>query len=226
MNLLEALKGGVIVSCQPVDDGPMDQTVIIAAMAKAAMIGGAVGVRVEGIENVAATRAQMSGPIVGITKRDLDDTDVRITPFVADIDALIEAGADIVAVDATDRQRPEAVEALITHINAQGKIAMADCGSIIDATRAIAFGAQIVGTTLSGYVGANATPKDAPDFELVKNLAALDVFVMAEGRFNTPEMVQQALHLGADAVTVGSALTRLEIATSWFVDAAKAATKP
>lgn len=221
MKLLQQLKGGVVVSCQPVDHGPMDRPDIIAAMAQAAIIGGACGVRVEGAQNVAAARERMTAPIVGIIKRDLKDSEVRITPFEEDIDALIEAGADIIAVDATARPRPVPLKKLLEHIAVCGKISMADCSTIDDARTAQDLGAQILGTTLSGYVGGNAAPTDAPDLDLVRQLATLGGFVMAEGRFNTPEMVREAFLAGANAVTVGSALTRLEIATSWFVQAAE-----
>ena len=46
---------------------------------------------------------------------------------------------------------------------------------------------------------------------------------MAEGRYNTPELAQKAIEIGADAVTVGSALTRLEHIVSWFAKAIQSA---
>lgn len=221
MEILEQLRGGLIVSCQPVDNGPMDDPAMVAAMAQAAVAGGAVGVRIEGIDNLKATRAKVDVPIIGITKRDLSTSKVRITPLVRDAKALIEQGADIVGYDATDRSRPDAKETIIQTILNAGRLAMADCGALEDAREAIAQGASIVGSTLSGYVGETASPTALPDFAFVRQLSTLDAFVMAEGRYNTPEFARKAIKAGADSVTIGSALTRLEIATSWFVDALK-----
>ncbi len=119
MSLLEQLdkniaaSGGLIVSCQPVPGSPLDKPEIVAAMALAAEQAGAVAVRIEGIDNLRVARSLVSVPIIGIIKRDLDDSPVRITPFLDDVDALAQAGAAIIAVDGTARQRPVAVEALL-----------------------------------------------------------------------------------------------------------------
>lgn len=114
--VLSKIQNGLIASCQPVDDGPMDKPEIVAAMAQASVIGGAKGIRIEGVENLKATRAAVDVPIIGIVKRDLPDTPIRITPFLEDIDALAEAGADIIAVDGTSRTRPVSIEdAVKTH---------------------------------------------------------------------------------------------------------------
>ncbi len=221
MDILERLRGGLVVSCQPVDNGPMDDPAIVAAMAQAAVAGGAVGLRIEGVENLKATRGKVNVPIIGIVKRDLTNTDVRITPFIRDAEALIDEGADIVGYDATNRSRPDPKEAVLQMILSAGKLAMADCSTLEDAREAVAQGASIVGSTLSGYVGENASSTTPPDFALLSQLSKLDAFVMAEGRYNTPEYAREAIAAGADSVTIGSALTRLEIATSWFVDALK-----
>lgn len=220
MKLLKTLDGGIVVSCQPVPHGPMDQPNIIAAMAAAAIAGGAIAVRVEGVENTIAVRRLVNEPVIAITKRDLVSTQVRITPSVEDVKALAKAGADVIAYDGTDRPRTDQREDILAAILQQDVIAMADCASVEDAQHAINSGAQIVGTTLSGYVGTNSASTDAPDLSLVRSFATLGTFVMAEGRFNTPELAALALEHGANAVTVGSALTRLEVATNWFVDAA------
>ncbi len=117
---------------------------IIAAMAQAAIAGGAKAVRIEGAKNVLAARPHIKCPIIGIVKRDLPDSEVRITPLLKDVIALAEAGANIIAYDATDRTRPVTTKALVDAINAQQKIAMADCSSLSDATRAQKEGAQIL----------------------------------------------------------------------------------
>ena len=142
---------------------------------------------------------------------------MRITPWLDDVQALVEAGADVVAVDATARARPVAVDALRRAIRAHGAWAMADCSCADDALAAWAAGFPIVGTTLSGYTGGAVPP--APDLALVARLAAAGCRVMAEGRYDTPARAAAALRAGAWAVTVGSALTRLEVVTGWFAAA-------
>ena len=126
-DVLERLRGGLVVSCQPVDNGPMDHPKIVAAMAQAAVNGGAAGLRIEGIENLRAVRPLVDVPIIGIVKTDSDDTPVRITVSKSDVSALTESGADIVAYDATDRPRKDPKEAILASILSNGAIAMADC---------------------------------------------------------------------------------------------------
>ncbi len=173
MSVLDTLRGGLVVSCQPVDDGPMDRPDIVAAMAAAAVAGGAAGLRIEGAANLAATRADVTVPIIGILKRDLTDSPVRITPYLADVAALAEAGADIIAYDATDRPRPETTAAILAAIRAAGKCAMADCSSLADGQRALAEGAGILGTTLSGYTDETAGRSDGMDLDLIRAFHAL-----------------------------------------------------
>ncbi|PVA05882.1 N-acetylmannosamine-6-phosphate 2-epimerase [Thalassorhabdomicrobium marinisediminis] len=224
MNPLTLLRRGLVVSCQPVDHGPMDRPEIVAAMAQAAVAGGADGLRIEGVDNLAAVRPAVSVPIIAILKRDLDDSPVRITPFLQDVEALAAAGADIIAYDATDRPRPAPSAAIVEAIRSSGALAMADCATLADGQRALREGASILGTTLSGYTDETADRADGLDTDLISAFRALDAFVMAEGRVNTPELAARAMQAGADAVTVGTALTRLEIMTDWF--AAKIKSSP
>jgi N-acylglucosamine-6-phosphate 2-epimerase len=217
--LLAKLRGGLVVSCQPVAGGPMDRPDIVAAMAAAAMAGGAVAVRIEGVDNLRAARRMIAAPIIGLIKRDLPDSAVRITPFTQDVRALADAGADIIAVDATDRARPTTLADLAQAIHAAGAIGMADCATLSDGQKAHALGFAILGTTLSGYTEATMQDSDAPDLGLIKQFRALGGCVMAEGRYTTPDTAAAAMRAGADAVTVGTALTRLEIMTGWFHDA-------
>ncbi|SMX48892.1 N-acetylmannosamine-6-phosphate 2-epimerase [Maliponia aquimaris] len=216
MDILQHLRGGLVVSCQPVDDGPMDRPDIVAAMAAAAVAGGAAGLRIEGVENLRAVRAVVTVPIIGIVKRDLPDSPVRITPFATDVAALIDAGADIVAYDATPRPRPEPRQDLVAAIRSRGALAMADCATLDDGRVALSQGAAIIGTTLSGYTADTAGLGDGPDLDLLGAFRGLGGFVMAEGRFNTPALAAAARQAGADCVTVGSAITRLEHVTGWF----------
>lgn len=215
LELLDAqFCGGLVVSCQPVETGPMDHTDTVVRLALAALAGGARAVRIERAARVAAVRAATAAPIIGIVKHDLTDSPVRITPFIEDIAALAEAGASIIAVDATTRARPVAVIDLLLNIHALGVFAMADCASLAEITAAHGLGFDIVGTTLSGYTG--GTVPSEPDYALLAQAAKLAPRVMAEGRFNTPLQVSNAIASGAWAVTVGTAITRTEVVTAWF----------
>ncbi|MDH2925277.1 N-acylglucosamine-6-phosphate 2-epimerase [Nicoletella semolina] len=216
-SILSQIKQGLIASCQPVDNGPMDSPEIVAAMAAASVAGGAVGLRIEGIENLKAARKAVDVPIVGIVKYDLDDSPVRITPFLQDIDDLFNAGADIIAFDGTDRVRPTTIEACVKRIQELGAMSMADCSNLAEGLYCQSLGVDLIGSTMSGYTGGE-TPK-GPDVQLVRDLVANGCRVMAEGRYNSPELAALAIENGAYAVTVGSALTRLEHIVSWFVDA-------
>ena len=219
--VFQRIQHGLIASCQPVDDGPMDKPEIVAAMAQASVIGGAAGIRIEGVENLKTTRPTVQVPIIGIVKRDLPDSPIRITPFLHDIEALAKAGADIIAVDGTRRPRPVELESAVKKIHELGCLAMADCSNLEEGLRCQKLGFDIIGSTMSGYTG-GVVPKE-PDYQLVKDLKKAGCRVMAEGRYNTPELAKTAIEIGADFVTVGSALTRLEHLVSWFAAAVKSA---
>ena len=219
--VFQRIQHGLIASCQPVDDGPMDKPEIVAAMAQASVIGGAAGIRIEGVENLKAARPTVQVPIIGIVKRDLPDSPIRITPFLHDIEALAKAGADIIAVDGTHRPRPVELESAVKKIHELGCLAMADCSNLEEGLHCQKLGFDIIGSTMSGYTG-GVVPKE-PDYQLVKDLKKAGCRVMAEGRYNTPELAKTAIEIGADFVTVGSALTRLEHLVSWFAAAVKSA---
>ncbi|MDO5648484.1 N-acetylmannosamine-6-phosphate 2-epimerase [Paracoccus sp. (in: a-proteobacteria)] len=221
--ILDRLRGGLIASCQPVDGGPMDDPAIVAAMARATVAGGASALRIEGVANLRAVRPVVDVPIIGLVKRDLPDSPVRITVTVDDARALADAGADIIAYDGTPRARPDARDAILAAILDAGRLAMADCATVQDGRAALDGGAAIIGTTLSGYTAETQGLNTGPDFDLIRAFRAMGGFVMAEGRLNTPELAAQAIAAGADAVTVGSALTRLEHVTGWFADAIRGA---
>ncbi|NAZ36578.1 N-acetylmannosamine-6-phosphate 2-epimerase [Rubellimicrobium sp. CFH 75288] len=220
-DLLDGLRGGLIVSCQPVPGGPLDRPDIVAALALAALAGGARGLRIEGVENLRAVRAATRAPVIGLVKTDRADSPVRITPTAAEARALVEAGADVVAFDATDRPRPEPLERIVGAIHEAGALAMADCASLADGRRAAALGCAMLGSTLSGYLG-GAVP-EGPDLGLVAELAGLGRFTLAEGRYHAPADAARAVAAGADAVVVGSAITRPEHVTAWFVAAVEGA---
>ncbi|MBU1308969.1 MAG: putative N-acetylmannosamine-6-phosphate 2-epimerase [Gammaproteobacteria bacterium] len=219
--LLETLHQSLIVSCQPVPDSPMDRDDIVLAMAQAAIAGGAKGLRIEGAKRVRLVAQHCEVPIVGIIKRDLTDTEVRITPYLEDVKALADAGALIIAFDGTERVRPVSALRLLASIHQHGCIAMADCADVATGIELARQGCTFIGTTLSGYLGEH-TPAE-PDLELVRELSVKGLHVIAEGRYNSPELAARAIQMGAMAVTVGSAVTRVEHITGWFAQSVERA---
>lgn len=223
MRLADELRGSLIVSCQPVVGGPLDRPDIVVGFALAALASGAVAVRIEGIDNIKAVRAATSAPIIGLIKRDYPGTTVRISATTGDIDALAAAGADIIAFDATVYPRPAPAADLLTTIHRHGRIAMADISTAAEAEAAARLGADLIGTTLSGYM--EGPVPDAPDMSLVKAIVGCGKPVIAEGRIRTPEQARAAIKAGAYAVVVGSAITRPEHITEWFAAAVADAVK-
>jgi N-acylglucosamine-6-phosphate 2-epimerase len=212
-------QGSLIVSCQADPGSPFNDPLFIRTFAKAAKFGGASALRLQGVENIIAVRAEQDVPIIGLIKRQREAFgDIYITPETLDVTEVINAGADIVAFDATLRKRPTPVSELIEAIHAQGKLAMADISTAVEAVTALEAGADYVGTTLSGYTA--YSPKlEGPDLELISDLAERGIKVIAEGRIRTPAEAQEALNRGAYAVVVGSAITSPELITQWFVKA-------
>lgn len=205
----------------------MDRQEIIVAMAAAAVAAGAGGLRIEGADNVRAVSAAIAQvPVIGIVKRDLADSAVRITPYLEDVRALIDAGAAVIAFDGTDRRRPVAVAELLAATHCAGRLAMADCSTLEDGRACMALGCDLIGTTLSGYTEATAgLPGDRPDLFLIEQLSAAGARVVAEGRIRSAAEAAAALGAGAYCVTVGSAITRIEHITEWFISAMRQAQK-
>jgi N-acylglucosamine-6-phosphate 2-epimerase len=216
---LEQLRGGLIVSCQAYPGEAMRDPRTMAQVAAAALVGGAAGIRVQGIGDIRAT-AQLPVPIVGLWKD--GDAEVFITPTLDHARAVADAGADIIAIDGTRRDRPdgltlaETIAGLRAHTHA---LIMADCGSLDDALAAEEAGADILGTTLSGYTGER--PKTTgPDLELIELMAArCRRPIVAEGRIHTPAQAAAAIAAGAFAVCVGTAITHPSTITTWFAEA-------
>ena len=215
--IFESLNQQLVVSCQPVDNGPLDRIDFVVGMAQAAVNAGAAAVRIEGVANVQTVANVLEVPIIGIVKRDLHDSPIRITCLEQDIDDLIAAGADIIAVDATERPRPVPLAVLVEKIQNSDCLVMADCSTFEDGLAAAELGCEIIGSTLSGYTGGPIP--DEPDYQLIEQWADQGLRIMAEGRIKTPQQAAHALECGAWAVTVGSAITRVEHITSWFVEA-------
>ena len=207
------LARGLIVSCQAEGDSPFNTPAFIAAFARAAEMGGAVAVRIAGADNVRAVRGAVRLPIVALTKGGFPDGSVLITPTLDDARALAEAGADIVAVDATSRKRPggpDGAEFVMRARAALGVPVLADVSTADEGAAAARAGAAWVATTLSGYTPeTSARATEQPDLDFVAHLAArLPRQVIAEGRIWTPDQAAAALDAGAWAVVVGTAITR------------------
>lgn len=202
-------RGGLVVSCQARPDNPLHGSAHMAAMARAAAEAGAIGIRANGAADIAAIRAAVGLPIIGILKRATPGFAVEITPAFADAAAVVAAGASVVAIDATGRRRDgEPLDALVDMIRTRLRVpVMADVATLAQGLHAATLGCEIVATTLSGYT--DDSPRlPGPDFDLVARLAArLAVPIVAEGRIATPEEVARAIAVGARAVVVGTAIT-------------------
>ncbi|MBZ8179603.1 N-acetylmannosamine-6-phosphate 2-epimerase [Oscillatoria salina IIICB1] len=218
--MLTNIKSKLIVSCQAPINSPLHDPLIIAAIAQASVNNGAAAVRIDTPAHVKAVRQQIPNiPIIGLWKQQIPGYEVYITPTLAATDALAQANADIIAIDATDRQRPnhETVTQLIEHIHTKlGKLVMADVDSIENAIAATQAGADIVATTLYGYTK-QTQACNPPGWELLKQMVAkLDIPVICEGGIASPAMAQKALQLGAYAVVVGTAITGIDLKVKEF----------
>lgn len=208
MNVLDALRGRLVVSCQPLPDepdDPMRDASVQATVAAAAVLGGAAGIRCNAPDHVAAVRAAVDVPVIGLWKD--GPGPVTITPTGEHARALAQAGAHLVAVDATDRPRPAPFAAVVAAAHAAGALVLADVSIEAEAHAAVAAGADAVATTLSGYTP-HAPKTPGPDLDLLERLATrLAVPVLAEGRYRTPNDLRRAFAAGAHAVVVGNAIT-------------------
>lgn len=225
-NILEKIKGGLIVSCQALENEPLHSSMIMSRMAYAAVLGGAVGIRANSHEDIIEIKKTVNLPVIGIVKREYEDSPIYITPTMKEIDELVSAKADIIALDATDRLRPNGIslEKFVKSIRQKydDLILMADISTFEEGVKAYKLGFDILSTTLSGYTP-YSLQGDSVDFELIKRLSkAIPIPVLAEGKIWVREEVVRAIELGAYAVVVGSAITRPMEITKRFVEALQA----
>ncbi|MFB6988786.1 N-acetylmannosamine-6-phosphate 2-epimerase [Streptomyces sp. NPDC056178] len=215
--LATSLQGRLIVSCQAPPGDPMRETGTLVRLARSAVAGGGAAIRANEPAVVAAIVEAVDLPVIGLWKD--GDVGVYITPTVRHALAIVEAGAAVVAADATDRPRPDgsSFAELVAAVHGAGALVMADVSTLAEGITAAGQGADFVSTTLSGYVP--GTPEQTgPDLELVAELsAAIDVPVVAEGRINTPDEAAAALARGAHSVVVGTAITAPTALTARFV---------
>lgn len=211
---------GLIVSVQPVAGSVLEAPETVALLAACALANGAVGVRIEGAARIAAVRAKTGAPIVGIIKRALPGFEPYITATLADVEEALEAGATIVAADATRRTRSDGstFADTVRAIHRRRGIAMADCATLEDARAALEDGADILATTLCGY-----TPQtrgtSLPALDLVHRIKPLGAFTVCEGGIAAPRAAAAAFAAGADAIVVGTAITNLDLLVRRFADA-------
>ncbi|UVI36715.1 N-acetylmannosamine-6-phosphate 2-epimerase [Brevibacterium spongiae] len=219
--ILEALRGRLIVSVQAYPGEPMRDPNTMGQIAASAVAGGAAAVRVQGLGDIQASRSAVEVPVIGLWKDGKDG--VVITPTFQHAYAVALAGSHIVALDGTRRERPDGLSLAETigRLHEQtNALVMADCGSLDDARAAVEAGADIIGTTLAGYT--DERPKtDGPDLDLISEIrdAALPAMLVAEGRIHSPAQAAAARDAGAEAVVVGTAITHPTTITSWFAEA-------
>ena len=213
----QQLGRGLIVSVQAPEGSPMRHPDVIAAMAEASLRNGAIGVRLESPEHIGAVRERCPNAlIVGLWKRSWQDSSVYITPRWHEVQAVWGAGADVVALDATDRPRPdgEALENLVKRARDDlGAPLMADVDTVENGLRAASLGCDWIGTTLFGYTETTRESKP-PGFHLLKSLRAQlpdETSLICEGGIASPKTAEEALALGADAVVVGTAITGVDL---------------
>ncbi|MBW4442967.1 MAG: putative N-acetylmannosamine-6-phosphate 2-epimerase [Plectolyngbya sp. WJT66-NPBG17] len=215
--LLKTLEYGLIVSCQAPPDSPLHHPLIIAAVAEASIAQNAVAVRIDTPEHIAAVRQRISAPILGLWKQSIPNSEIYITPTFEYAAEIAEAGADLIAIDATLRDRPESVAVLTDRIHQElHKPVVADVDSLEAAIAAVAAGVDLIATTLYGYTK-ETEQHSPPGFNLLSQIAEkLDTPVLCEGGIATPDIARQALDLGAYAVVVGTAITGIEAQVQAF----------
>ncbi len=220
MEILKQIKNEVIVSIQAMSDEPLyDENCILALAQSVIELGGAKVLRLAGQRDIRNIKSKYPNIIViGITKPKIIPDNykelVYITPTVGDCREIIDAGADIVAFDGTLRTRPngEKLSDLVDFIKSSNRLAMADIATYREAIHAYELGCDIVSTTLSGYTKETINKPDSPDFELVKEIKNnIDIFTILEGKIWQRSDVELAFNFGADAVVIGSAITRPQL---------------
>jgi len=222
---IKNLKGKLIVSCQALPDEPLHSSFIMGRMAKAALQGGAVGIRANTPEDIQEIQTQVDLPVIGIIKRDYEDSAVYITPTLREVEELMAVHPDIIALDATCQTRPNGMTLdEFFHILKEkypDQLWMADCSTVEEALHADALGFDFIGTTLVGYTAESKGMRiEEDDFKILRQILEKAVHpVIAEGNINTPEKARRVIDLGAFSVVVGSIITRPQVITKNFVQA-------
>ncbi len=222
--MLDTIKNNIIVSCQALEDEPLHSSFIMSKMALAAYTGGAKGIRANSVSDIHEIKKEVNLPIIGIIKKNYEGYNVYITATMDEVDALVEEGVDIIAMDATKQIRPGdiSLETFFREVKEKypSQKFMADCSSVEEALFAASIGFDYVGTTLVGYTDyTRGTKIEADDFKIIRDiLDNTNTPVIAEGNIDTPQKVKRVLELGCYSVVVGSIITRPQVITKRFVD--------
>ena len=222
---VENLRGKLIVSCQALPQEPLCSSFIMGRMALAAKAGGAAGIRANTKEDIREIQRMVDLPIIGIVKRDYEDSKVYITPTMKEIHELMEVKPEIIAMDATECLRPgnKTLDEFFAEVKEAypDQLLMADCSTVEEAFHADELGFDFIGTTLVGYTEqSGGACIEENDFEILRKIVAgVKHRVIAEGNINTPYKAKRVIELGAFSVVVGSAITRPQIITRAFSEA-------
>lgn len=227
MNMLDKVKSELVVSCQALDNEPLHSSYIMGRMAIAAEEGGAKGIRSNSKEDIIEIKKNTDLPVIGIVKRDYEDSEVFITATMKEIDELAESKCDMIALDATDRIRPngETLETFVQAIRSKypSILLMADVSTVEEVIEAEKIGFDCVSTTLMGYTkkseGQNIADNDFERLKII--LDTVNVPVIVEGHIDTPEKAKRCKELGVHSIVVGSAITRPQLITAGFVEKMK-----
>lgn len=216
------VKGKLIVSCQALPHEPLHSSFIMGRMARAAAEGGARGIRANTKEDIAEIKTQVDLPVIGIVKRDYEDSKIYITPTMKEMEELMEVKPEIIALDATSALRPggKTLDEFFREVKEKypEQLFMADCSTVEEALHADELGFDFIGTTLVGYTDQSRHLKiENNDFEIIREILAKAKHpVIAEGNINTPEKAKRVIELGCYSVVVGSIITRPQLITKSF----------
>ena len=221
--VLESIRGGLIVSCQALENEPLHSSYIMQRMAVAAMWGGAAGIRANTVSDILKIREEVHLPVIGIIKKEYADSEVFITPTLKEVDELASIQPEIIALDGTDRIRPGGIrlEEFFREVRKRypTQLFMADCSTLEEGIRAADLGFDVIGTTLNGYT-AYTKGNALPDIRLIKSMVEkTQKPVIAEGGIWTPEELESVIGTGVLAAVVGTAITRPMDITKRFVKA-------
>lgn len=226
-DVLNNIKGGLIVSCQALENEPLHGSEIMSKMAIAAKMGGAVGIRANSVVDILAIKEVVDLPVIGLIKQDYENDERYITPTMTEIDALIATGVEIIAMDGTARPQLDNVSLAdkVKHIQANGILVMADVSTFEEGVLAEELGFNLVSTTLSGYTP-YSKQNNGPDFDLVEKLVkAIKTPVVAEGKISSGDDVKKMMALNPFSIVMGGAITRPQIITKTYVDIIKESVK-
>ncbi len=221
---VESIKGKLVVSCQALPHEPLHSSFIMGRMAVAAKEGGARGIRANTKEDIAEIKSLVDLPVIGIVKRDYEDSAVYITPTMKEIEELMEVKPEIIALDATGALRPggKTLQDFFEEVKKAypDQLLMADCSTVEEALYADELGFDFIGTTMVGYTPQSKNLKiETNDFEIIREILQKAKHpVIAEGNINTPEKVKRVIELGCYSVVVGSIITRPQLITKSFAE--------